>query len=366
MTRRVCAYSRKVPPLNRFQRFMAMTDRSRRRFLARLGAVGLASPLVALPWRASAQDAKQRYFRIGTSALGGAYFPIGSILANAISSPPGSRPCDRGGSCGVPGLIAVAQSTQGSVQNVREIGAGRLESGLAQADVGYWAHSGKGIFAADGAIEPLRLIANLFPEHVQLITRKEAKIKSVHDLAGKRIGLGDPDSGTLANARLVLRAFGLRESRLKPAFLPPTEAAMRVSEGALDGFFFVSAAPAAVIAGLAERTEVDLVPLTGKPAEALVKSQPFFTKGTIPKGAYKDSPAVDTLTVQAQWLVSSAIDADTVYGITRALWHPSTGKLLREGHAAGSRITLDTALIGRAIPLHPGAARFYKEKGMAD
>ena len=106
-----------------------------------------------------AQDV--RFFRIGTGATSGTYFSIGGLIANVISNPPGSRACDRGGSCGVPGLIAVAQSTQGSVENVKAIIDGQLESALAQADVAYWAYHGTGMFREQGPSRGLRAIAHL-------------------------------------------------------------------------------------------------------------------------------------------------------------------------------------------------------------
>ena len=116
--------------------------------------------VVAAGIAGSALAQGSQFFRIGTGSTGGTYFPIGAILASAISNPPGSRECERGGSCGVPGLIAVAQSTTGSVENVRAIGSGLLESALSQADVAFWAYHGRHTFAETGPIKNLRAIAN--------------------------------------------------------------------------------------------------------------------------------------------------------------------------------------------------------------
>ena len=131
---------------------------ARRRILT--GLVTL--PLLGIRAVRAADDL--RYFRIGTAATTGTYFQIGGMLANAISKPPGSRDCDRGGSCGVPGLIAVAQATQGSVENVQAVGAGRLESALAQSDVAHWAVNGTGLFKGKPPIKTLRVIARLAAE----------------------------------------------------------------------------------------------------------------------------------------------------------------------------------------------------------
>jgi TRAP transporter TAXI family solute receptor len=105
--------------------------------LGSLGVMGMSS-------LAAAQE--MRFFRIGTGGVAGTYYPIGGLIADIISHPPGARPCDKGGSCGVPGLVGIAQSSNGSVANVDAINSRTLESGFAQSDVAYWAYSGTGIY----------------------------------------------------------------------------------------------------------------------------------------------------------------------------------------------------------------------------
>src|SRR5262249_23917282 len=152
-----------------------------------------------------------------------------------ISKPAGSPPCERGGSCGVPGLVAVAQATQGSVENIRMIIAGQIESGIAQSDIVSWAYAGTGIFASEKPMHGLRAIASLFPESVQLIVRADSSIRALGDLKGKRISLGQVGSGTLADARIVLAAAGLTEKDITAEHLRPGVAAKSLSEGTLDG-----------------------------------------------------------------------------------------------------------------------------------
>jgi uncharacterized protein len=301
------------------------------------------------------------FFRIGTGSTGGTYFPIGAILASAISNPPGSRECDRGGSCGVPGLIAVAQSTSGSVENVRAIGEGVLESGLSQADVAFWAFHGRHTFAATGPIRNLRAIANLYPEMVHIVARRDGGILAVSDLRGKRVSLDREGSGTLVDAMLILEAYGLKPEDLTIEHLEPGPAADQLRDGALDAFFFVAGIPAAAVTDLATTTPVGLVPIAGPEADRLRQIYPFFTANSIPAGSYPGVYSTPTVSVGAQWLVSAAVPEETVYGVTRALWHPSTGKLLEAGHPQGGHIRQETALDGIGIPLHPGASRYYRE-----
>lgn len=309
-----------------------------------------------------AQEAK--FFRIATGSTGGSYFPIGTSIANVISSPPGARPCDRGGSCGVPGLIALAKTTGGSVENVRQIAKGEVESGLSQADIAYAALNGAGIFKGEKGGEKLRAIASLYHEAVHLVVRADSKIETVKDLRGKRVSLGEKGSGTLVDSLILLKAHGLTEKNVKPVYLQPGASVDRLVEGEIDALFFIAGTPAGAIAELAGRVPVRLVPLAGTAVEKVLKNYPFFRTGMIPEGAYGELPATETLTVAALWLVSAEVDADLVYQITRALWHENSRAELDKRHAVGKLIRLETALEGVPVPLHPGAERFYREAGL--
>ncbi len=323
-------------------------------FLALAGAVALG--------QAAAQDI--RFFRIGTGSTAGTYFPVGGLIASAISSPPGSRDCERGGSCGVPGLVAVAQSTRGSVDNVRQIQEGAIESGFSQSDVAYWAYYGEELFLTGGPLTSLRAIANLYPETIHLVVRSDSGIKSVADLKGKNISLDRPGSGTRVDALLVLRAWGLEAKDLEIFSLASGAAADALREAEIEGFFFVAGTPAAAVLELAEEALIDLVPLTGPEADKLLGDRPFFARQTLPVGVYPGIAATETLSVGAQWVVSEQVPEQEVYEITRALWHPSTRQLLDKGHPKGRQIVLEKALDGLGIPLHPGAAQYYREAGL--
>lgn len=311
-------------------------------------------------------DAQQmKFFRIGTGGTAGTYYPIGGIIANAISNPPGSRPCEKGGSCGVPGLVAIAQSANGSVANVNSIKSGALESGFAQSDVAYWAYTGTGIFEGKGKVENLRVMANLYPESIHVVARKGSGIKSVADLKGKRVSLDEPGSGTLVDARIILESFGLSEKEIKADYIKPSPAAAKIKDNQLDAFVIVAGYPTGSVVELASSVGAELVPVTGPQVDALIKKYGFFAKDVIPAGTYEginsDTP---TISVGAQWVVDAKVDEALVYGITKALWNKNTRRLLDKGHAKGKAIQSATALDGVGIPLHPGAERFYREAGI--
>lgn len=306
-----------------------------------------------------------RILRIGTGGVAGTYYPIGGVIALAVSNPPGDRPCEQGGSCGPPGLVVIAQSANGSVANVEDIQQQNLESGFAQSDVAYWAYTGTGTFKGTPPISELRSIASLYPESIHIVTRKASGINQVRDLIGKRVSLDEPGSGTLIDAQLVLNEYGISREDIEVEYMKPALAIKRIRQNKLDAFFFVAGYPARAVSELAADTEIKMLPIDGPEAERLVSRYRFFARDNIPAGVYADVTRVETVSVGAQWLVGASVDDEVVYGITKTLWSENARKLLDNGHPRGKQITLETALQGIAVPLHPGAERFYNEIGIS-
>jgi uncharacterized protein len=329
---------------------------------------GLAGLVVGAAGFATGRSAAAglNFFRIGMGSTGGTYYPVGGVIAGAISNPPGSRPCDRGGSCGVPGLIAVAQSTSGSVENAAAISVGQLESGFCQADVAYWASTGTGVYSGKGKLANLSAIANLYPESLHLVVRRDAVMKSPKDLRGRRVSLDQEGSGSRVDALLVLQAYGLGLADIEVVETAPQEAADMLRDGDLDAFFMVVGTPAPVIQDLADDSLISLVPIDGPEAAALAKHYPFFSQDSIASGTYFNVPYTPTLSVGAQWLVGANLPEEEVYDITRALWNEKTRRLLDSGHPKGRQIRIETALQGLGVPLHPGAERYYREQGLIE
>jgi len=293
----------------------------------------------------------QQFFRIGTGGTAGTYYPVGGLIANAVSQP-GK-------------LIATAVASNGSVANINGILGGSLEAGFSQSDVAYWAYSGTGTFAGKPKAEGLRLIATLYPESIHLVARKGAGIKSVSDLRGKRVSMDEPGSGTLVDVRLILAAFGMTEKDIKAEYLKPNQAGDQIKDGGLDAFFFVGGAPAGAIAELASSgAGIELIPVTGPEIDKLLTEQQFFTNDTIAANTYQGVGEIRTISVNAQMVSSTKVPEQTVYDITKALYNDTTRTLLDSGHAKGKLITRENAVKGAGIPFHPGAERFYKEVGL--
>ena len=311
---------------------------------------------------AQAQDLK--FFTIGTGGTAYTYYPVGGVIANAISKPPGSRECDKGGSCGVDNLIASAVSSRGSVDNVNAINSGLRNSGFAQSDVAFWAYTGTGTMEGKDPMKNLRSIAALFPEHIHLVANADSGINSVADLKGKRVSLDEPGSGTYVDANLILEAYGVKQTDISVEALKGSAAAEALRNGKIDAFFVVAGFPTGAIIELASSAEIKLVPISGANADALVSKYGFFSSSDIPADTYEGVGATTTVTVGAQWITSAEESEELVYNITKALWNEKSRKLLDVGHAKGKTITVESALDGLGVPLHDGAARFYKEAGI--
>ena len=339
---------------------------TRRRSAFRYGVpvVMALSLLIAAAGMVGATAQEIFFFSIGTGSTGGTYFPIGGVIASAISSPPGGPPCERGGSCGVPGLIAVAQASSGSVENLENIRSGFIDSGLAQSDTSFWAYTGTGLYENIEPITDLRAISHLYAELVHVVVPDDSDVHSISDLRGRRVSLGKDGSGTLIDARIVMAAYGLADEDVEAFYLSPEPSSDMILNGELDAFFIVGGAPFLTVEDLARRIPIRLLPLDGPETEQLLNEQPFFSSTVVQEGTYTDVDEVATIAVGADWLASATLDEDLVYGLTRTLWHPTTRILLDNGHARGAEIRLEHALRGLAVPLHPGAARYYREIGL--
>ncbi|MDA8853084.1 TAXI family TRAP transporter solute-binding subunit [Amylibacter sp.] len=322
------------------------------------------SAVLALGFSGNAFAQDINFFTIGTGGTAYTYYPVGGVIANAISKPPGSRECGKGGSCGVDGLIASAVSSRGSVDNVNAIISGLRNSGFAQSDVAYWAYTGTGTMEGSKPATELRTIAALFEEHIHLVALADSGINSVADLAGKRVSLDEPGSGTYVDANLILESNGLSASDLTAEALKGGAAAEALRNGKIDAFFVVAGYPTGSLVELASAADIKLVPIDGAGANALTEKYGFFASSDIPDGTYEGVAATSTVSVGAQWFTSASEDDELIYNITKALWNKESRKLLDVGHAKGKTITPDTALAGVGVPLHAGAERFYREVGL--
>lgn len=347
---------------------MTASRLTRRRLAVRAGALALsaAGTLLAGPsGRPARAFEDSRFLRIGAGSITGTYYPIGSLIAGIVSNPPGARPCGEAGACGVPGLIAIVQTSRGSVDNVEAIHAGQIESGFVQSDVAHAAFTGTGMFAGRPPFRGLRALSSLYPESVHLVAAADSGIRSVPELRGHSVSLDAEGSGTLVDARMILEAFEIDEKDIVAAYLPPVQAIGMMREKRLDAFFIVAGYPAAAVVELVAEAEARLVPISGPEVERLIARHAFLERDVIPPFTYPGiATATPTVSVAALWLVSSEMEDDLAHALVRSLYHPRSREALDDGHPKGKAIRLEAALRGVAVPLHPGAERFYRERGL--
>lgn len=300
-------------------------------------------------------------FRIGTGGRTGAYFPIGKIIAQAITTHVPDETSAQAEAGGVPGYIGVAQISAGSIENVRSVISGDVEAGLVQADVASWAYRGEHVFKGNPESRLIRALASLYPEKFQIVTRRDANIKSVEDLRGKHISIDEVGSGTLAVMRIVLEVCGMSEKDLLPAYLKPVLAHDKMVGGELQGFVIMAGTPTAAVSRLWD-IGISLVPISPSAAARIEAHYPYLVPGQIPADAYPGIEETPTIQVHALLVVNAAMEEELAYKITASLWSQRTISMLRNGHALGKSIAPEKALMGISIPLHPGANKYYKEQ----
>ncbi len=316
---------------------------------------GAAAMLAALasPVPAAAQ---QQFVSIGTGGVTGVYYAAGGAICRLVNK----DRADHGLRCSV-------ESTGGSVFNVNTIKAGELDLGVVQSDVGYNAYNGEGQFKDSGAFTKLRSVFSLHPEPFTVVTRREANISSFDDLKGKRFNVGNPGSGTRASMEQLLEARGDGMDFFSLASeLRPDEHGSALCDGKIDGFFYGVGHPSANIQDPTTTCGAKIVPLTGDAVDALVDKYPYYAKVAIPGGLYPNNDEdIPTYGVLATFVTTEDVPEDTIYTVVKAVFenfedfkrlHPAFAHLNQE----------DMVKNGLSAPLHPGAEKFFKEKGLLD
>ena len=321
--------------------------------LARL-TLPLAGIVLAIAARPGAAEPVRQSFEILTGAADGSHFPVGERIARVISHPPGLARCETQPVCAPPGVIVSARTSQGSVANILAVNAGVVASGLAQAPLVADAIRGRGAFRKPGPQTHIRVMADLFPEAVRLVVRPG--IGGVPGLRGRRVAVGAAGTGSEAIATAVLAACGVRAG----AILRQTAEAGLLRDNKADALFLLGDAPPPV-ADLVARGGARLVAIDGKLRRRLIARVPGLEADTIVavRGGGIATVGADTL-----WIVGDAAPAATVYGIVRALYDPANRGMLAPGARPVPDIRLGAVAGLGTLPLHPGAARFYREAGM--
>lgn len=308
-------------------------------------------------------------FRIGTGGPGGNYLLIGEAIANAVSPIAGRELCNADGDCERVSIRAVPLVTAASVYNNSSIQSGELDAGLATADVLRTMYFGEGEF--EGNPHPkLRILASLYLSQLHLVLPERVAISDVGDLAGMRVGIAEPGSGTQVTVLHLLELWDVARDDIAESELNMSESAAQYLDGQLDAFFYVVAWPAEAMRRIADIQELNLHSFDKDELDLILADLPTLVSSVIPADAY-DGLQHDAHVpgVTSYLVVSSEVSEDIVYEVAKNLWRPSARNILDNSHSKGRFITLATALDGvdsLGIPLHVGAAKYYREAGMID
>jgi len=323
--------------------------RTTRRYLIWLGIGALV--LGMLSTGALAQQ-QRRLVTIASGWVVGVYYPLAGAMSRIVYKAKDLN------------LRATVESSGASVANAQLIGTGDADFAMLQNDIAFYAYNGATLGAfKDKPIKNMGGVFSIYPELVQIVATKAAGIKSIRDLKGKKVVLGPQGSGTEANALQILEAYGMKEADLgKAERIDAAAASDQLKDGRVDAAFFTVGLGAAAIMDAIITGKVSLVPVGGKEAEALIKKYSFYTAEKIPANTYKDQAEATTVAVMAMLVARTDLPEDLVYRFTKAIFDDL--KQFHEAHSAAKNLTLQTALNGMPIPLHAGAAKFFKEKGV--
>lgn len=313
----------------------------------------LALALFATLASGLAQAQERIFFGIATGGTGGTYYPLGGMLAQVLSN---------NATVGGRKLAATAETGNASVANAKLLGRGEIESAFVAADILDAAYRGVNQFK-DGALKNLRALGALYPETVQLVVRADSGVTKFADLKGKSISSGSPGSGQWQLLGDLLEVHGMKREDVKEDFSSFAQSVDKIKDGNLVASLITAGVPTASVVDLANATAIRIVPLAGAEIEALKKRQPYYASVTLDADTYKGQSApVETLAVMAIWATHAAVPEEIAYAVTKAAYENT--ETLAKVHVQGRNIRPETALRSVSIPLHPGAERYYREKGL--
>ena len=305
-----------------------------------------ATMAVAILGFASTSHAAKNFVSIATGGTSGTYYPIGGAIASVVTK--GSD------------IQATAETGNASVANYNLVAKRDIEIAFVQNDIAFWGYNGQLMFKTPQ--QNVRAIASLYPEHIQLILGSDS-IKKISDLKGKRVGVGAPGSGVEGDVQAIFQVANLKYSDMKVDFLDFGATTNRFKDNQIDAGFVVAGYPTASVMDLATTKKIALMDFDAAFMAQLSKAHPYFVASKIPAGTYSGiNKDVNTPAVMAILITHDKVSEDVIYKFTKTLFE-NLGDI-HASHAKGKEINLKTALDGITVPLHSGAAKYFKEKGM--
>lgn len=288
---------------------------------------------------------KPKFMSIVTGGTGGTYYPLGGSFAEIISD--------------ATGIDTNAEVSGASAENMNTLKDGNAEIAFSQTDIASYAKEGKLMF--EGApVDNVSAIGTLYPETIQIVTTAKSGINSIEDLKGKKVSIGAPGSGTAANAEQILEIHGITLDDINKQDLSFDESVAGIQDGTIDAAFVTAGTPTGAVEGLSATEDVVILPMEQAKIDELIEKYPYYVQDEVPAGTYKLAEAVPTVAVQAMLVVSNDLSEDVVYDVTKAIFE----NLDKVTHAKGKLISPENAVKGVGIEIHPGAQKYYDEKGI--
>lgn len=301
-----------------------------------------------------AQAAEERFITIGTGGQTGVYYVVGQSICRLLNRDTETT-----------GIKCTAPSTGGSVANVNAIKAGDMTMGVAQSDIQYHAFNGSSPeFEGDKKVDKLRAVFSVHPEPFTVVARKDANIATFDDLKGKRVNVGNPGSGQLATMEVVLKAKGWTMKDFSLASeLKPAEQSAALGDNKVDAIVYTVGHPNGSIQEATSTVDANLVPVTGPEIDKLVADNPYYAKAVIPGGMYAGNDAdTETFGVKATFVTSADVPEDLVYEVVKSVF--DNFDRFKGLHPAFANLNAEAMVTeGNSAPLHPGAEKYYREKG---
>jgi uncharacterized protein len=314
------------------------------KILAAAAAVALAAPT------AFAQE--QQFVSIGTGGVTGVYYPTGGAICRLVNKTRKET-----------GIRCSAESTGGSIYNINTIKAGELEFGVAQSDWQYHAYNGTSKFKDAGPFKKLRAVFSVHAEPVTVIARDDSGISNITDLKGKRVNIGNPGSGTRGTWEVMEEALGWKRSDLAlAAEMKSAETGAAVCDGKIDAYFWLVGHPSALTQESLASCAAHLVNVTGPAIDKLIADNSYYRKAVIPAGMYNNAEDIQTFGVGATFVTSADVPDDVVYVVVKAVF--DNFDQFKKLHPAFANLKPEEMIRdGLSAPLHPGAIKYYKERG---
>ncbi len=322
-------------------------------FVSRLcAAVAVATGVVATGGQTQAED--QTFITIGTGGQTGVYYVVGQSICKLVNRNTSTHH-----------VKCTAPSTGGSIDNINSIRSEARGMGVAQSDWQYHAYNGTSKFEDEGKYEDLRAVFSVHPEPFTVVARSDSGIKTFADLKGKRVNIGNPGSGQRGTLEVVMEKMGWTMDDFALASeLKAAEQSAALCDNKVDAIVYTVGHPNGSIQEATTSCDAIVVPVTGAEIDSLVEANPYYAKATIPGKMYRGTDEdVETFGVLATFVASTATDEDTIYTVVSAVFD-NLDRFKRLHPAFANLDPNKMAVDGLSAPLHDGAAKYFKEKGM--